>query len=990
MTAVLILALVAVVSTAFASPIPAEPAPQLLRISQLSSGHQSSPLSFVLPLSASSSQAWPHSHPALDSTLSMPLTAISPDSHSENIPETSSSGLRLDKRQAPIASAEPLYALIKRLLPAPYHEAFTFQLIPGLTSPSATHVHDTFRLSNSNNTKARITIESSTVSGLGAGLSYYLKQVCHVEMTWSGDRFNELPSEPPALPESLAGPDGVMQASFVPWRYYMNVVTYGYSFAFWDWTRWERELDWMMLSGVNMALSMIGQEYVLRQMYESMGLSREQLNGFFSGPAFMPWQRMGNIQGMWWANNPNHTQFNNDWIDSQWELQQKIMQRMHEFNITAIMPAFNGFVPKDLPKIFPDAKFSKSSGWIGFAEDYTGLTYIQPTEPLFANITKQFIQLQKTLYTQGSPSSYFLLDLYNELRPSCTTEECLRAVTKNVMTSLKAADPEAIWVMQGWFLVTREIWKPPQTKAFFDGIREVNEGRDAFVIDLFSDVIPIWKDTDAYFGIDWGWSMLNNFGGGQGLYGTLPTLLTEPLDGFKRYPKTMRGMGITMEGINNNEFLYQIILDIPWQTVSSNPATHELQPINGQDRLDAYIKRRYGPAQTSSSVLQAWTTLGQTVWDCRTKQMSQSKSYVEGIPTFNMTRPGFMTTMFWYDQNKVVDSWRLLVQSTETEASKARRGGSVIQNSVKEVLLVTSGAKPFASKRSVMVASTKKVFWDTVRKTSAQVQSTSSSLFAIKRDDATPQTLPKESELPLNVSSFRYDLVDVTREVMLAVVLPGLHRELIDAYVAKDKARVRSMGDLVLDSILDTDRILSTHTHFMLGSWINEARVSAKVVAGNSNSAAYMSEYADYLEHNSRNQVTWWGPKGQKVLADYGSKQWGGLMKEYHYQRWKLFVDGLKKAVNSGSDLEYTKYLDDVLAMETIWQKEVVTSAPEKYPFAPVEKTADVAQDLWDRWGQAAIRLARNSGTPNNSPMSNDFLLHLFTLLYFSDRNPCK
>jgi alpha-N-acetylglucosaminidase len=76
----------------------------------------------------------------------------------------------------------------------------------------------------------------------------------------------------------------------------------------------------MFLNGINMALAMVGQEYVFRQMYEDLGLTREELNGFFAGPAFMPWQRMGNIQGSWAL--PNDTQFKHDWIDSQWDLQQ--------------------------------------------------------------------------------------------------------------------------------------------------------------------------------------------------------------------------------------------------------------------------------------------------------------------------------------------------------------------------------------------------------------------------------------------------------------------------------------------------------------------------------------------------------------------------------------------------------------------------------------------------------------------------------------------
>lgn len=75
----------------------------------------------------------------------------------------------------------------------------------------------------------------------------------------------------------------------------------------------------MVLNGVNMALAMAGQEYVMRQFYEDQGLTRTELNEFMSGPAFLPWQRMGNMQGSWGFEND--TLLKNDWIDRQWELQ---------------------------------------------------------------------------------------------------------------------------------------------------------------------------------------------------------------------------------------------------------------------------------------------------------------------------------------------------------------------------------------------------------------------------------------------------------------------------------------------------------------------------------------------------------------------------------------------------------------------------------------------------------------------------------------------
>ena len=42
------------------------------------------------------------------------------------------------------------------------------------------------------------------------------------------------------------------------YRYFMNVCTFGYSYAFWTWDRWEREIDWMALNGINIPLAFVG------------------------------------------------------------------------------------------------------------------------------------------------------------------------------------------------------------------------------------------------------------------------------------------------------------------------------------------------------------------------------------------------------------------------------------------------------------------------------------------------------------------------------------------------------------------------------------------------------------------------------------------------------------------------------------------------------------------------------------------------------------
>ena len=41
------------------------------------------------------------------------------------------------------------------------------------------------------------------------------------------------------------------------------------------------------------------------------------------------------------------------------------------------------------------------------------------------------------------------------------------------------------------------------------------------VLDLFAEVHPIWKKSDSFYGQPFIWCMLHNFGGNQGLYGTV-------------------------------------------------------------------------------------------------------------------------------------------------------------------------------------------------------------------------------------------------------------------------------------------------------------------------------------------------------------------------------------------------------------------------------------------------------------------------------------
>ena len=43
--------------------------------------------------------------------------------------------------------------------------------------------------------------------------------------------------------------------------------------AFWNWTRWQQEIDWMAMNGVNLPLAFTAQESIWQMVYKQLGLT---------------------------------------------------------------------------------------------------------------------------------------------------------------------------------------------------------------------------------------------------------------------------------------------------------------------------------------------------------------------------------------------------------------------------------------------------------------------------------------------------------------------------------------------------------------------------------------------------------------------------------------------------------------------------------------------------------------------------------------------
>ena len=324
-------------------------------------------------------------------------------------------------------------------------------------------------------------------------------------------------------------------------------VTFSYTTAFWSWEDWELELDWLALRGVNLPLAWVGYERILLETFMDVGFSQEQVLEFFSDPAFQAWNRFGNIQSSWTGELPI------SWINSQFELQKKILKRMVELGMTPVLPAFTGFVPRTFPVVFPKAKVVNISRWNGFSPDFSNVTFLEPSDPLFAQLQKSFVRKQKEYY--GDVTHIYTLDQFNENDPISGDLTELKALANTVWRSLKEADPDAVWMLQGWlFFYKADFWTRERVKAFLDG---VPEHKDMLILDLYSETYPQWQNLDSYFGKPWIWCQLRDFGGNQGLYGQVMNVTVNPIEALETSPSLV-GFGLTMEAQEGNEIMYDL------------------------------------------------------------------------------------------------------------------------------------------------------------------------------------------------------------------------------------------------------------------------------------------------------------------------------------------------------------------------------------------------------------------------------------------------
>lgn len=195
-------------------------------------------------------------------------------------------------------------------------------------------------------------------------------------------------------------------------------------------------------------------------------------------------------------------------------LQKQMISAFSELGIAFALPAFAGHVPQAFQRIFPNATYSQMATWNKFPPEFCCPLFIDPVDPLFKTIGKLF--LTKLHEEYGAGNHIYFSDPFNEINPTNLSAQYIEKVSNAIYTTMTDVDPDAIWLLQGWFFLN-PIWISDLVKAF---VTAVPRGK-LLILDLHAELHPQYLVTSSFYGQPFIWCMLHNFGGTLGMQGSL-------------------------------------------------------------------------------------------------------------------------------------------------------------------------------------------------------------------------------------------------------------------------------------------------------------------------------------------------------------------------------------------------------------------------------------------------------------------------------------
>jgi len=754
----------------------------------------------------------------------------------------------------------------------------------------------------------RVVLRGSSGPALTAAVGSFFKYHLKCDIYWElggGYQFDAFPRKASDIPVPKSSERHVFMSQK---RYYQNTCTASYTFVWRSADSMLQEVDWMAFNGINLPLAFTGQEYVWSELYRGVyGVSQKGMDQFFSGPAFLAWNRMSNLRA-WGGPLPQ------SWIDQQFSVQKQILSRYQELGIEPVLPAFNGVVPGEMQQIFPSANITQlSTPWCDLPSEYCCPYVLSSTDPLFEQIGSTFLTLQRQLYGQVVQDVHtYNTDTFNENQPDSSDPIYLASSSAAVFSSMRKGDPQATWLMQAWLFVENRgeednFWTDEAIAAYLSGVPD--DGM--LLLDLTSDEVPMWSILAANKK-KFIWCLLHNYGGARALYGNLTMLSLDPASTKRAVPQYFQGTGLTMEAIDQNPIVYEFMNEV---SRYGGGAASSLSPSTANGKQDSSLQAQ-AQATTSSPV------------------------------------PSLADTHQW------------VADYTERRYGLAAQGVTSIQRAAAQaawmdVLLpvVYSGYvgcyHPTCPRRSII----------TTRPLLNLYQETAQPATPLVAAWAQLQLVNRAS-----VHSYTYDLVDVGRQVM-SNLFWDMYQLWQAALSRGDRASFLSLWEAMKALMLDWDDLLGSHEAFLFGRWLRDARSWAQATGSEAEADLYEFNARNQVTLWGPKAVDL--PHLYGYIQDYAAKNWAGLVKGYYVERWTLFSAFALKTLDSGkgpsalsvNSTLLNAYIDAEMALGVEFGRQTSSpssssssSSSSSFPSQPVGDAWELSAAMQTKYGDAYLQ----------------------------------
>ncbi|MFD7026198.1 alpha-N-acetylglucosaminidase TIM-barrel domain-containing protein [Promicromonospora sukumoe] len=778
----------------------------------------------------------------------------------------------------------------------------------------------------------RLTLRGSDPVAASVALGRYVRAHLGTRLTWQRPRVSGPLRDAPRT--AVSSPHDV--------RYYLNVVTFGYSTPFWGWERWEREVDWMALHGVTHPLMLLAHEAVLAETFRRSGLPDADAAAWIGGAAHFPWTFMG---GMHSFGGPLPAR----WAERRVALARRVLARMRELGMTPVLPGFGGHVPPALAGPGPVDEIE----WQGWH-----IPLLHPGSPRFRVLAATFGRVQRELLGPGT--GYYAVDPYIESVPPSGDVEHLRGAGRGMYQALaeaaRAADePDPVWVLQGWpFHYKGAFWTPDRVAAY---LRDVPADR-TLVLDLWGEHVPLHAallaDGGPLAGRPWVWCALHNFGGRPALFGDLAGLVRDVRTLPDGVPH-LRGVGLAPEAIENNEVFYELATDLAWDDAPRSPA--------GLDAwLESFVLTRYGLAAPREATSERSRASGTTTLPAPTPLSAPTRESgptpqsgsapgsgltppspssppppPESVPrSGSAPQPGFnppsgLTSPSGLIADPVQEPAQAALRAWHTIISTLYGPGRTRSVPTPVIARPWSAALPFPAQRSAgealtgpqpptpssnvdaendpAVATAHPRLAEAVRDLVA-VRDALPDGGALSGGDAPPAEISALDGAPAARDVLDADIADLTGHVLAQGTRVHV-RGVLAAARAGDPDGVREDMARLRTDLLRLDDLAAARPETRVSTWIDAARAWGDTPAER-----------DTMEREARSLVSVWGGQ-HNGLHDYSGRHWQGLVRDLYLPRWQAWADWLADAAEAGPvppDADPTVLRERIVAIEEAWR----------------------------------------------------------------------